>query len=488
MNADHSSPNPFDTLPPQLFNILGTGGFGNLQRHHMAVLLRIYDLAEFNRFGLTREMVLAEIVDYLGDAQAAVEVAASAAADADAGLTGEKSLQEFASWLLRRLAESGWIEREQSADYTEYIILPDYAFTLLEAFRAIGQQRPREYAGQLYAAHQLLTSEHEEFSPALAITQAYENVRSMVRGLNELNQNIRRYTERVTRDKSVPELMRLQFDDYAPVLGATYHALKTSDHVSRYRRDIVNRLEEWLQDGAWLDRAASDLALQRRLTPGQAEHEINHTLRFIVEQLEGLDPLLAELDRRHTQYLRTSLRQVRYQLGSADGNFKQRLVSLAQGLARLQEDGLRLLPEDAPGPRQIPVQASDRDSFYTMPTARAPFAPEIIVRPLLDPRDAEALRIVAMREIGAGITPQRIQQFVSRFFNGHLRLHAAELPPDFYADMQWAIFTLAYGHHPEVSYGVEPAHGDPVEIGPYRVQPFELVKRANGNGHHRADK
>ena len=76
--------------------------------------------------------------------------------------------------------------------------------------------------------------------------------------------------------------------------------------------------------------------------------------------------------------------------------------------------------------------------------------PEVIVRPLLDPRDAEALRIVALREIGAGITPQRIQQFVSRFLNGNVRLHASELPPDFYADMQWAIFALAYGHHPEV--------------------------------------
>ena len=309
-----------------------------------------------------------------------------------------------------------------------------------------------------------------------------------MRGLNELNQNIRRYTERVTKDKPVPELMRMQFDDYAPALGAAYHALKTSDHVSRYRRDIVGRLETWLQDGDWLDRAAGDLALQRRVTPGQAEHEINHALRFIMEQLEGLDPLLAELDRRHTQYLRTSLRQVRYQMGSADGNFKERLVSLAQGLARLQEDGLDLLPEAAPAPRQTPVHAPDRDSFYTMPTARAPFDPAIIVRPLLDPRDAEALRQVALREIGAGITPQRIQQFVSRFFNGHLRLHAAELPPEFYADMQWAIFTLAYGHHPEVGYGVEPASGSAVEIGPYLVQPFNLVRLGTGNGHHRASK
>jgi hypothetical protein len=145
---------------------------------------------------------------------------------------------------------------------------------------------------------------------------------------------------------------------------------------------------------------------------------------------------------------------------------------------------LTLLPEDAPGPRQTPVDAPDGDSFYTMPTARAPFEPEYIHKPMLDPRDAETLRLIALREIGAGITPQRIQQFVSRFFNGHLRLHTTELPPEFFADMQWAIFTLAYGNHPDVQYGVEAADGDPVAIGPYRVQPFELIKLAPGrNGH-----
>ena len=163
-------------------------------------------------------------------------------------------------------------------------------------------------------------------------------------------------------------------------------------------------------------------------------------------------------------------------MGSADGAFKDRLVALAKGLARLREDGLGLLPDDAPALRQTPVRASDRESFYAMPIARAPFDPAVIVRPLLDPRDAEALRLVALREIGAGITPQRIQQFVGRFLNGNGRIHASELPPDFYADMQWAIFALAYGHHPEVYYGVEAAHGDPMEIGPYRVQPFDLVK------------
>ena len=57
--------NPFDILPANLFNILGTRGHSDWQRHYLAVLLRIYELAEFNRFGLTREQVIAEMVDYL---------------------------------------------------------------------------------------------------------------------------------------------------------------------------------------------------------------------------------------------------------------------------------------------------------------------------------------------------------------------------------------------------------------------------------------
>ena len=468
--------NPFDILPGQLFNLLSTSGSSNLQRHYMAILLRLYELAEFNRYGLTREVVLAEIADYLSASGNLAEVAVEADTDATMVL-GDRSVQEYASWLLRRLDEAGWIEREQQADYTEFITLPDYAFTLLEALRTIQQQKPREYSGQLYAAHQLITSDNPDFSPALAVTQAFENVRQMVRGLNELNQNIRRYTERVTRDKAVPELMRLQFEDYSPALGAAYHALKTSDHVSRYRRDIIVRIEAWQMDEEWLEQAASVLATQRRFSPAQAAGEISHYLRFIAEQLEGLDPLIEEIDRRHTQYLRTSLRQVRYQLMRGDGSYKERLASLARQMAALQTTAYDTLPESAPDMRRSPVSAPDLNSFYTMPTSRAPFVPDAIEPHVLDPQDASSLRLAAMQEIGATITPLKIQRFVGQFLNGHQSVHAGDLPPEFFEDLTWTIFTLAYGHHPDVNYDVEPAEGEPIEIGEYLVRPFLLSKR-----------
>src|SRR6266508_4304157 len=73
LSRNPSVPNPFDILPPHLFNLFTTQGFASLQRHYMAILIRIYSLAEFNRFGLARETVLAEIVDYLREAGANAE-------------------------------------------------------------------------------------------------------------------------------------------------------------------------------------------------------------------------------------------------------------------------------------------------------------------------------------------------------------------------------------------------------------------------------
>lgn len=483
--------NPFDIFPSNLFNLFSTQGHTTLQRHYMAILLRLYTLAEFNRFGLTRESVIAEIIDYLKTAGAGAEVAAEMAAEAacpspagveaespgSISVTGQKTESDYAAYLVRRLADTGWIEREQHADYSETIILPDYAFTLLEALRVVQEQKPREFTGQLYTAHQLLTSSRsKDFSPALALTQAYENVRQVVRGLSELNQNIRRYIERATRGRDAAELLRWQFDDYSQTLGPAYHALKTSDHVSRYRRDIIGKLQSWQRNADWLDHAAEELAAQGRFTPAQAEQEISQAMQFIIHQLEGLDPLLEEIDRRHAQYLRTSLRQIRYQLISADGSFKERLVSLARGMSALQSEGQVFLPDEMPYPQLQPVRTPDLHSFYTPPRRRAPFVPLALVSPALSPHDLALLRLTTMQDVTQALTPDKINRTVMGFFNGHRTLHITELPGEVTADLHWLTTIIAYGHHPEVAYGIEIVDGDPVQLGPYRVVPFQLAK------------
>lgn len=476
--------NPFDILPLNLFNLFITQGYVTLQRHYMAILLRIYALAEFNRFGLTRENVIAEILDYLRDAHAEeeikVEMANQTTGESDSVSTANpKPEQEFASFLIRRLEETGWIEREQHADYSETITLPDYAFTLLEALRKIQEQKPHDFPGQLYAAHQLITAAdtNKDFSPALAVTQAYENVRQMVRGLSELNQNIRRYVERATREKNIADILRLQFEDYSQTLGASYHALKTSDHVSRYRRDITSRLQMWELDSDWLTQAAEELSVQSRTVgPAQAEGTLAGYIHFIINQLDGLDPLIEDIDKRHAQYLRTSLRQIRYQLGNADGSFKDKLVALARQLSALKEEGMEVLPDDAPALRQHPVDLPDLHSYYTPPQRRAPFVPDTVIVPILHPDDLASLRALTMQDVTQAFSPEKVNRKVLGFFNGHKKMCITELPREISADLHWLTTIVAYAHHPEVSYGLEITNGEPVDMGTYRIVPFELVK------------
>src|ERR1700687_5429724 len=98
--------NPFDILPANLFNLFSTQGYLTLQRHYMAILLRLYALAEFNRRGLNREMVVAEIVDYLKTEQAEADVAAAMASETNLAvepdsaearaLTGQKTDHDYA--------------------------------------------------------------------------------------------------------------------------------------------------------------------------------------------------------------------------------------------------------------------------------------------------------------------------------------------------------------------------------------------------------
>lgn len=476
--------NPFEILPPNLFNLFSTQGYTTLQQHYMAILLRIYALAEFNRFGLARELVIAEIMDYLQSTGANGEVAAEMQQQEEnvdlppdgEGLATKGS--DYAGYLLRRLESTGWVEREQHADYSETITLPDYAFTLLEALRKIQEQKPHEFTGQLYTAHQLITAAetNKDFSPALAVTQAYENVRQMVRGLSELNQNIRRYVERATREKQVSELLHLQFDDYSQTLGASYHALKTSDHVSRYRRDIIQQLQNWQMDADWLTSASNELALQSRMNPVQAEQNLAGCLQFVVYQLEGLDPLLEDIDQRHAQYLRTSLRQIRYQLGSADGSFKDRLVALARQISVMKDSGEEYLPADAPGLRQHPVDLPDLHSYYTPPQRRAPFMPDTVILPTLSPEDLLALQTLTMQDVTQAFSPDRVNRKVIGFFNGHKKLHVTEIPADVCSDLHWLTTIVAYAHHPEVAYGLEVVGGEPVDMGQYRIIPFELYK------------
>ena len=96
----------------------------------------------------------------------------------------------------------------------------------------------------------------------------------------------------------------------------------------------------------------------------------------------------------------------------------------------------------------------------------------------MTPDEFAALRRATLQDVVQALTPDKVNRYVLGFFNGHASIHVSDLPPDLLDDLQWLTTIIAYGHHPEVKYGVAAVDGEPVEIGPYRVVPFQLERTA----------
>jgi hypothetical protein len=98
--------------------------------------------------------------------------------------------------------------------------------------------------------------------------------------------------------------------------------------------------------------------------------------------------------------------------------------------------------------------------------------------PTLTPEEFASLHAQTMQDVTQAFSPEKVNRRVLGFFNGHKRLSVAEIPAELQSDLHWLTTIVAYAHHPEVSYGLEVVDGEPVDMGPYRIIPFDLYKSA----------
>ena len=118
----------------------------------------------------------------------------------------------------------------------------------------------------------------------------------------------------------------------------------------------------------------------------------------------------------------------------------------------------------------------DLHSYYTPPQRRTPFTPDTVIVPMLQKEEWATLRALTMKDVTQAFSPDKVNRKVMSFFNGHKKLHIAELPSEVSTDLHWLTTIVAYAHHPEVSYCLQIAEGEFVDMGTYKVVPFELFK------------
>ena len=193
---------------------------------------------------------------------------------ADATFEGEdidveelRDISGRARFLIRKLCNKGWFEKERGDDFEEYITVPSYSSRILELFHQLRDDSPIRGYSYVFGTYSTLKVAYESdnvYDKMAAIYGAYDNTQSLINLLQMVYHNVKHYFQMQIDMQEVNEVLAAHFNDFGQkVVEAYIRPLKIKDSVPKYRVPIQSVLRNWATDDALL-LAMANAALQDR--------------------------------------------------------------------------------------------------------------------------------------------------------------------------------------------------------------------------------
>lgn len=401
-------------------------------------------------FGVERDVLVDELQYYFEQLNAADFT--------EEELAGTDSRSK-ANWMLRRLEHCGWLEIETDKSYVQRVNFKEYAVRIVKTLLEIAEGKQIEYQGYIYTIYSLVRGSTDH--PGVVLMQIMENTDLLITGLKNLNSNIKHYIDDLTRHKTVAEIMDALFNDYITnIVDKAYHRLLTSDNVSKFRPEIIERLEGKSRSRAYVEKAASEIAGIKEISAEAAEELVYQYLHGIIDAFRNMDDILKEINQKNTQYQRSAVNRARFMLtGSEDirGQLKEILIGINEEINREQMNlgGIYRIDFLEELIRIYSVGCLDEKSFYAPVEGRKEFKPQEIgdMEPDLELRQ-EKLRKMA-EKMQKVLSPVRINAYVKKQLGGRKELLATQFPLENAEDFVKIIYIRLYGQRKNMDYTVE---------------------------------
>lgn len=423
-------------------------------------------------FGIEREILVDELQFYFEQNQAA-----EFEEDDINGMDSRKKANE----MLRLLEKYGWLEVETDKSYVQRVNFYDYAVKVMKTLLEISDGRKVEYQGYIYTIYSLVRTNTDH--PAVVLQQIRDNTDMLITGLKNLNSNIKHYIDELTKHKTVAEIMNALFNDYITnIVDKAYHRLLTSDNVSKFRPEIIERLEANGHSSRYIAKTSEELAAIREIPVGQAEELVYQTLHEIVEAFRNMDDILAEINRKNTQYQRAAVNRAKFLLAGTEdvrGQMKEILLYIGEQMEQSQLDlnGIYEIEYLDNLVRLFGSSFIDEKSFYSPIEGKKEFHPQELteVMPDVELRQEKLRKMTEkMQRI---LSPERIERFVEEQLGDREKIYASELPMETMDDFIRLIYVRLYGSRKKMRYRIEKAEGANKISGEFDFLDFAIIKR-----------
>lgn len=438
--------NIFEIVPDKFFTPLASPN----KIIYMRIISLVYELVQNGlSYGIEREILVDEIEDYLNSTNYNIMN------DEEEQINNNR---EKASFLIRKLIDCGWIYPEATNDYKQIINIQDYAIVILESFLKIVNKESLEYQGNIISIFAMLYSNEK---PGIVIKQSFENTKGIISGLKTLNANIKKYMDRLTKQKTPEEIMEEFFGNYTKeVIDKSYHRLKTSENVSKYRPRIIEKLTENLNSQDFLEEAGeffkedSDLAsLDQGIEMAQ---DIMHN---IITAFDNLDDIMHDIDSKNSKYIRAAVTRAKFLL-----NNSKDMTGLVKGIldyiSRSYKDlELNMSSDYLEEITDLFTLYSygyiDETSLYIANEGKKSFKPNKIPKDTLSKEERE-IRINEFKlKQEKQYSIKRVNDIVLELLQDKKMINAKDIKIDVIDDFIKIIYIRVYGNHQLAKYVVK---------------------------------
>ncbi len=445
----------FDIVPDNFFSPLASPG----KVAYWECLCRIFSVTNGQlSFGVERDVLVDELQFYFESSMAA-QVSEEGLQEED---VRRMSSRDKANFVLRRLEYYGWISVETDYNYVQRVNFMDYAVRIMKTLLDISEEKKTEYQGYIYTIYSLARSGNE--NPAVALMQIVDNTDALLTGLKTLNANIRHYIDDLTKHSTVSEILDALLNDYySNVVDKAYHRLLTSDNVSKFRPEIIERLQADSRSSKYLSKASDELASMREITPEEAREQVLEMLHEVIEAFQNMDEILDEINQKNTRYQRAAINRARFLLSSSDdvrGQVKDILTALGEKITeeKLDCSSVYELEETDQLIRIFSWEYLDTDSLYSPLEGRKEFRPEEINETEADEEIRRQKRLRMEQHLEQVLSPQKIDRYVDEMLGQRDQMAASELPVGEGDTFIRLIYIRLYGQRKNMHYEVRPEH------------------------------
>ena len=274
-------------------------------------------------FGVERDVLVDELQYYFEQAQAA---------DIREEEMEGKSARDKANWMLRKLEAYGWIDIETDKSYVQRVNFKEHAVKVIKTLLEIAEGKKIEYQGYIYTIYSLVRSNTD--NPGVVLLSIVENTDMLITGLKNLSSSIKNYIDELTKYRTPAQIMDVLFNDYIEnIVDKAYHRLLTSDNVSKFRPEIVERLESRSRSAKYIEKASADLAGIREISVEEAQELVYHYIHQVIDAFQNMDEILSEINHKNTQYQRAAINRAKfYLIGGEDvrGQLKEILSGMSE--------------------------------------------------------------------------------------------------------------------------------------------------------------